>query len=114
MITANAKEIPNNEDVKVGNTDKNKEEDSTTEEEIRSIKLYVVQLLRQWIMKFWDIFQEDNQLRRLMKTLVWMHTHYRMIVDGSVDNGDDIVRAQRLMLTISRSIVESKVSDTLR
>ncbi len=117
-ITANDKEIPNNEDVKVGNTEgnidkNNTKENSTKEEEKQSIKLHVVQLLRQWIMKFWDIFQEDNQLRRLMKTLVWMHIHFRMIVDGSVDNADDIIRAQRLMLTITRSIVESKVSDTL-
>ncbi len=110
VIIPNEKEIPK-EDAIVGNPEGNKEDGTKEEKDKVSIKLRVAQLLRYWIMKYWDIFQEDNQLRRLMKTLVWMHIHYRMVVaaDGSVDNEDDIVRDQRLMLAITRSIVESKV-----
>ncbi len=111
VIIPNEKEIPK-EDAIVGNPEGNKEDGTKEEKDKVSIKLRVAQLLRYWIMKYWDIFQEDNQLRRLMKTLVWMHIHHRMRVDGSVNNEDDIIRNQRLMLAITRSIVESKVSNT--
>ncbi len=117
------KEI-SNQDMDKGNTSpvatdntRGDEKERIEEKEKSIIKLRVVSLLRQWIVRFWDIFQEDDQLRRLLKTLMWIHIHYRMgVADNDNNNNnnnessENIIRERRLMMAITRSIVESKVS----